>query len=249
MTWQAAAREQARAFLTSGRARLGDELISKLSAPFIGGIPPEWDSASKRILLVGQETFGWGGGADLSDPVEQLSAWVSSEDVDGLLRCFEDFDFGQEYKSTPLWAFHRRLAAAAAEHYRAVGWTNLVRVDTGPMNRSTRSSWANLTFEELDLVCDWQIDLFRAEFQAIAPEVVVFVTGPHYDYVIKKMFGDVHFARGSELLTEREFARVVAPSLPLKSFRTYHPAYLRRRRRTDIEAQVKLAIIDAERAV
>jgi hypothetical protein len=238
MSWPAAACEAANAFLENG-AGLESQLVTKLSAPFITAIAPEWQSARFRILMIGQETFGWGGGRDLNDPVELLPHWLAARDVDGLARCYEHFDFGEEYRSTPLWSFHRLLADTfEGGQYRKVAWSNLVRVDTGPMKERSRSAWDNLTNGEFEAICTWQRKLFHAELAALSPDAVVFVTSWRYDPAIRFMFSDAHLTETGRGLGVHELARVRADGLPDRSFRTYHPGYLRRARRNDLVKHV-----------
>lgn len=66
------------------------------------------------------------------------------------------------------------------------------------------------------------------EIKIINPDIVLFLTGPNYDYYIKNQLKGVEF-KTVENYGIRQFARVEYKSLPKNSFRIYHPVYLRRR--------------------
>jgi hypothetical protein len=56
--------------------------------------------------------------------------------------------------------------------------------------------------------------------------LVMFVTGPHYDDLLAAEFDDIELC---ELSVEEPVSQLYHPDLPFLSFRSYHPAFLRRR--------------------
>ena len=155
-------------------------------------------------MIVGQETNGWGEGVDRGqkpeDVVAELQAW------------YADFDLGRQYRATPFWAaahyVHERLNAGQPDS-RFV-WTNLVKLD----NRGRPSAPIEEAISRLNLSL--------LEIQTFSPEIVIFFTGPRYDGRLLATFPGAEI----EPLT-RTIAKVTHEMLPQRTFRTYHPRYLR----------------------
>jgi hypothetical protein len=196
--------------------------IPALSAPFVVAPAPTYDDATVRLLIVGQETFGWGEGIDQGQSpeelVEILSAWYRS------------FDLGTKYRSTPFWTaadqIYRSLNPNADG--RAFLWSNLVKMDSA-------KSRVSAGVEERVAA----LRLLQLEIATYRPEVVVFFTGPRYDQRLLASFpGSVLEPAGPFL------SRVIHPDLPERSYRTYHPRYLRMSRNwgvvTDLISRCKV---------
>jgi hypothetical protein len=71
--------------------------------------------------------------------------------------------------------------------------------------------------------------LLVTEIEILKPKVCIFFTGPHFDWRIRKIFPDVEFT-AIEGYSINQFSRLKHQELPVLSFRTYHPGYLRRSR-------------------
>lgn len=180
-----------------------------LSAPHLVDVHPRYFSMPTRLMVVGQETLGWG---EMIDPTAPAPFVVTS-----LRTCYREFDLGSHYRRSPFWVaanqvFHA-LNPDAIE--RAFIWSNLVKMD----NERKRPEPA------LEEVIS-EIPLLRCEISTWAPDVIVFFTGPRYDERLRRTFP------GAELnAVTKEIAEVMHPSLPRRTLRTYHPSYLRRSRR------------------
>jgi len=199
------------------------ETAPGLSAPFVVAPRSAYRRAAVRLLVVGQETFGWGEGIDKDQPAEQL--------VEILRDWYRSFDLGAHYRSTPFWsaADHVFRALNPAADSRAFLWSNLVKMD---FRRS------RLAPEIEERVAD--LRLLQLEIAEFSPEVVVFFTGPRYDERLKRSFPGARFEPAGSLLF-----RVIHPDLPPRSFRTYHPRYLRMSRHwsvlDDLISQCRIA--------
>jgi hypothetical protein len=86
------------------------------------------------------------------------------------------------------------------------------------------------TAEELDAILSLQRGLLTAEIRVLKPTAVIFFTGPDYDVALRDEFPELSM-RPLFDRTEREFARLSHPELPSETFRTYHPNFLRRRKK------------------
>ncbi len=179
----------------------------QMSAPQLVHPTDAYRQTRTRLMIVGQETLGWGD----NDSVPRDK---SVPDICAALRQgYRDFNLGGRYGHTPFWSASNRLFHAlnpeATE--RAFIWTNLVKIDDGGKRPSP------------DIVEQTAaLALLEAEVRAFEPQVVVFFTGPNYDALLQRTFRGVVLSHVAKSL-----ARVEHPALPVNSFRTYHPRYLR----------------------
>jgi hypothetical protein len=98
----------------------------------------------------------------------------------------------------------------------AILWSNLNKVDDngGPLSPDVEA-------EVLQ-----RFPVLPQEVRIATADVVVFFSGPRYDRLIELTFSGVRFEPVA--LPEPFLSRVIHPALPVLSFRTYHPNYLRR---------------------
>ncbi len=193
--------KELRAFYADTMAALMEISKSKdgVSGPLLLSVPENYEHTSVRLMIVGQQTYGW------------PHITVGLED---LLRAYREFDLGRRYTKSPFWQASHRLFSELnpVGPERAFLWSNLVKVD-----QYNRRPTPDLE-EQVS-----KIGLLTAELRLLKPDAVVFFTGPDYDGRLKETFPGVGY-RG---LTPEVFV-LKHSDLPLKSYRTYHPAYLRR---------------------
>ena len=72
-----------------------NESTPGLSAPFVVAPDANYRDAAVRLMIVGQETFGWGEGIDEGQSAEEL--------VEILRGWYRSFNLGAKYRSTPFW--------------------------------------------------------------------------------------------------------------------------------------------------
>jgi hypothetical protein len=184
------------AFPTFGEIAAGSE---KVSWPLLLEVPEGYSSVPVKLLVVGQETRGWGSGVP--------------RDVEEVVALYRAFELGRWYRATPFWqAVHRlhRLLNPDAPP-RAFLWSNLVKVS----QHKTRPS---PVVEEA--VC--RLGLLRAEIRITRPDAIVFFTGSSYDGRLRETFPGAALDRLSRFVS-----RVRHEELPWHSYRTSHPNYLR----------------------
>jgi len=168
-----------------------------VSGPLLMKVPEAYRCAGVRLLIVGQQTYGW------------PSVTVG---LDELLRTYVAFDLGSEYYSSPFWqASHQVFRAVNPDGPdRAFLWSNLVRVDQYGKRPSA---------EIEDVVSG--LGLLNREFQILKPDAAVFFTGPYYDERLRQTFPGVRYHD-----LDHDVVRLEHEELPAMSFRTYHPRYL-----------------------
>lgn len=75
------------------------------------------------------------------------------------------------------------------------------------------------------------LNILSKEIEITKPDVIIFLTGPNYDEKISCQFeGEMNFISINEEIPSRVLAKVIHPLLPKYTYRTYHPAYLKRKK-------------------
>ncbi len=209
---------------------LPTRLRRKASAPLLVSPRSGWTTSSTRILVIGQETNGWGGNGSSvgGSRLSSLDHFCLNESgVADMLRAYVSFDFASSYshRNSAFWRAFRLLESEVAHEGVLAMWTNLFKVDVGGSvvrgcNEKTRK-----------LLREAQAGVLAEEVRVLDPTVVVFFTGPTYDEEIGHAFGKPEFHSLWSDRPVREAAQLISPLLPRLSFRMYHPNYLQRSRR------------------
>ena len=186
--------------------------FSDLLGPDLVWADDEYLDAETRVAIIGQQIDGW----DYTYP-EFISDW----NVADAIKACREFDYGISYYSSPFWQFFHQVRTA--QHglnagQRTVLWTNLIKfVDAG----QNRILWKSYKDEAIEL----QKDILVTELRLTKPDVCIFVTGPDYDEILELYYPGIQFQALSSPV--REFAKLKHKDLPNRSYRCYHPKYLR----------------------
>lgn len=206
--------------------KLAEPLVGRCSAPILLSPPSNWFSAKTKLLLVGQETLGWGvaQGHRGEPAISRLSEFLAAPDgVGRLMSNYEEFAYGKNYhgNQSPFWRAFRLLQSGSGV---VQSWTNIFRFDV-----DAGSVMGSCSAEEVKTILAAQHGLLRLEIDQLAPDVVLFLSGPNYDSALRNEYPEIEFNSVAGR-TERQFARVRALGLPARSYRLYHPSYLNRSR-------------------
>ena len=172
--------------------------VGDLGGPLLIDVPDAYRNATAKLMVVGQQTYGWGHPKD---------------GIEGLLAEYRRFNVGQTYVRSPFW----QAAYKVYECLNPAGppggflWSNLVKVDVA-QKRPLRE------IEELISTTG----LLQHEIYITKPDVVVFFTGPWYDERLRATFPGVEYEQVNNFID-----RLSHDELPGKTFRSYHPNYLR----------------------
>jgi hypothetical protein len=177
-------------------------LEKDMAGPFLMSPNEKYPLQSHPLLIVGQETNGWDHYID---------------DLSKQMKVYENFNVGIKYYSSPFWNVTRKVEKALGNEPHSCAWTNISKfdVDGGRANGQVETAIATLD------------NLLLAEIEIIKPDVCIFFTGPSFDWRIKNIFPDVEFKNIPEY-SPRQLSQLQHPNLPILTFRSYHPNYLRR---------------------
>lgn len=172
--------------------------------PFLIVEPTDYRDKAVKVMICGQETQGWG---------NEFDACPESATVNAILRLYAGFVNGGGYNS-PYWQFINSLKRACPN----IGFVcnNIVKIGRkhGP---GCDDRINELTLKYFPVIPE--------ELNILKPDVILFLTGPNYDWRIRKTIGDFktrqvdHIKKFDEIIFDNS-------SLP-RAFRCYHPRYLR----------------------
>ena len=198
-----------------------------LSSPLLIEPSEAYFRQARKLMVIGQETNYW--------RTEYAPDRCAEVAVNNLLDTYWLFNHGEHYRST-FWQAVRELEGAIGVEPAAICWANLNRMDVDG-RRPPPAVEAKIA-ERFPVLPD--------EIATLAPDVVVFFSGPNYDDLLARVFPNPSFE--SDGAPVREFSRVKHPNLPKNTFRTYHPSYLRRRGKTAVIIDRIKAALNGESA-
>lgn len=170
-----------------------------MEGPFLIAPSENYWCAQTKVVFVGQETNGWSSEGDISSQMDTYS----------------HFNLGEAYYSSPFWNVIRKFETALTGSNFSSAWVNLHRYD----QEGGRPSLDNQRIlSELDF-------LLLEELKLLAPDVVIFFTGPNYDKRIAALM-EATFVPFRNF-PPRQLSEIRADKLKANMFRTYHPKYLR----------------------
>jgi hypothetical protein len=168
----------------------------------------EYEKAKTKILFVGQETNGWN---------ENLPP-INDDNILKTIEAYKNFELGMHNKTPFIQALWKLNKLVNKDENRSFLWTNINKFGVSGKGRAVESL---LEIEKRHFM------VFIDELKICKPDAVIFLCGYRYDSEIENKLGSTQFIKCSEY-PERYLSRVSNEYLPYNSYRTYHPAFLRR---------------------
>jgi hypothetical protein len=166
----------------------------------------EWINAEIRVMVFGQETRDWEDWPDKS--------------IEHLCDVYNRF-FNQNHgKNSHFWNGLNRFKSILNTKYpnKQIGyvWNNIIKV--GKCNEAGRppQSIYEVEREYFHVIPD--------EVKILNPNIILFLTGHHYDDVIRDNFGEITYS-AIHPYEKNHLAKILIPEVDF-TFRTYHPKYL-----------------------
>ncbi len=172
-----------------------------LEGPFLISPSEKYNISKKKIFIIGQQTNGW---------------CCNIDSVQNQMKCYDDFNLGESYYSTPFWnVFHKIEKTILNDNYCSA-WGNFNRYDF-EADRPTGEIENEIA--KLDY-------LLKDEIKVLKPDICFFLIGNSFDDRIKELFPSAVFDKVGDW-NINQLAKIKHVDLPVCSYRTYHPKYLR----------------------
>lgn len=200
----------------------------QISSPLFLSVSQAYETAKRRLLIVGQETHSWYG------MIEDLKG--TPNPVETMQLIYQKFDLGRSYHRSLFCRLTHQIQQQLAPSVPPDGfmWSNLFPCD----EKKTTP-----TREVADTLRGFRV--LPNEIAILCPHVVIFLTGPNYDYTIKDLFPSCKFDQLVSEISNRELARIGHKDLPPLTFRTYHPSNLAQQKKLHYLDMITKAIKDA----
>ncbi len=189
----------------------------KPANPLLLSVPDEdaYRSADIRVMLFGQETNEWFGefGSRLDSLMNTYEGFFGSQ-----IGVYE----GSRYPGS-FWNVLHEYANAIGDTtglYVQFMWNNLLKVGKATSEGKPCDEIIDAVLEDFNVI--------HQEIEILAPDIVIFFTGPNYDSIVDRVFPDTFYTRINSRWDTRQLSLLDSPALPALSFRTYHPNYLYR---------------------
>lgn len=212
------------------------EFQDSFGAPLLLSVTENYCQSKIRLIVFGQETAGWSWNKNLKADYPRFSQnWpyqdiasmgdfvLNSDAVEGLCWAYQEFDFGSRMptlRRTPFWQAFQEIRS-----WPDVGvmWSNIAISDYSAPGDDYSVLRAPKHIRET--LATQQAILRQGELSILEPHACLFFTGPRYDWLISSTLPGCEFKQCGDR-DVKGFARLTHPSLPTKSYRTYHPKYL-----------------------
>lgn len=190
---------------------------NKATNPFLISIPADYDSYKNRIMIFGQETNGW--------CMECGNNSEYSNSIDKSIETYREFYLdGRVYRSSsPFWNEFKRVRHEVLKEKNAlILWNNVNKI--GRIGVGNVQEINNIQFNYFKVI--------KEEIRAFKPNIMIFLTGPNYDFFIKNNIGEFNQKEIYDSIWEISFNDEFLK--PIKTFKTYHPRslYSQRKNRT-----------------
>lgn len=206
---------------TVKKLEVSEAAKEKLSAPLLLSASAAYeDNPGKRLLVVGQETHGWG---SFNPDFWNFKDFIAAENgFEGLLMAYSKFVGESRLGNTPFW---RGLQAVAGVKRKQeipgvpVLWSNLMAADF-----EGKSFIGKLSAPEQEAFIEFSKKKFLGEFEILKPKACALFTGPDYDFVVKRFLDLKELPAAENDVVSFEWNGC-------RFFRTYHPGYLQWQRK------------------
>lgn len=180
--------------------------INKVDAafPYLIYVPEQYEKSSIKVMFCGQETQSWNS-EEYKDPYKAS--------VDSVMHRYNVFVNNDGYNS-PYWNFQRRIK----NRNKNVGFVRNNIVKIGKLDEPGCDDY-------IDNLARQYFPVFKKELEILQPDLIIFLTGPKYDWRIKNTLGN--FSLKSLGDTDECFDELVYddPTIPM-SIRINHPRWL-----------------------
>ncbi|MGF7141473.1 hypothetical protein [Roseimarinus sediminis] len=177
----------------------------KATNPFLLTVPTDYESFQNKIMVFGQETNGWcgecGDGGAFSNNIDKSLGIYNSFYLDGGIR---------KYKG-PFWNEFKRIKREIEKRKNSVFvYNNINKI--GKLGRGNLDKINEIQFRKFNIIND--------EINLLKPDIIIFLTGPNYDFFIKKNIGAFEQTTISDSIFRIVFT---SKHQNIKCFKTYHP--------------------------
>ena len=202
---------------------LNKELKCGKLALLLPSVPRNYQKAKYKIMVIGQELNG--GYGIRSEPRITMLDNLRGQSFDSCGRSFFSFPAELCHAVNEIGG---KLNRKEIRSYFV--WSEIRKFSYHKKTNSENKAPRTQLNKEVQNLIDTKFNILEDEISIINPDIILFLTGPDYDFDIEKQLKGVEF-KTVENYKIGQFARVEHPVLEgRKAFRLYHPEYLLKRK-------------------
>lgn len=180
--------------------------VGKATNPFLISIPDDSDCYKNRIMIFGQETNGWcnecGNNSEYSNSIEKSIAIYREFYINGGIKSY----------SGPFWNEFKRIRNEIVNEKNALFlWNNINKI--GKIGKGNIKEINDIQFKYFQII--------KEEIRIFNPNIMILLTGPDYDFFIKKNIGEFYQTEISDCIWDVHFEDDMFKDI--KTLKTYHP--------------------------
>ncbi|MSN96568.1 hypothetical protein F1B92_05210 [Campylobacter sp. FMV-PI01] len=193
--------------------KFSNENLKNLCSDFSMPLLLDVTNLNTYIVVIGQEAVKWGN-------IDEFK----KQGVDFAMNFYLNFMDNKKGKwlRSPFWKYLKNLDENAV-------WNNIIKFDKGV-------STNKLDEDTIKNLIQFHKGILAKEIEILKPKVVVFFTGPNYDYLLNAVLETTSKELQVEIpnFNQRHFCKLNLANckgfenFKGKAFRTYHPRFLRR---------------------
>ena len=193
----------------------------KISAPLLLNIYPSYLNSDIKIMYVGKETNNWL--THSSIPIHKrgiVGVYNSATlDIPRLLNRYKkQIENPSSWKSNAFFRQYRNIQKQLlGEEIGNIIWNNLFKMSYDRGKGYSKTSLGHLELQKISK------KIFLKELEILSPDIIIFVTGPNYDKVIKDYFKDEY--ETVEIIIPRKLWKFKYKGITC--YRTVHPDSIR----------------------
>jgi hypothetical protein len=181
--------------------------------PFFLKLPDIFINSKNKIMIYGQETYGW---SDVNNDASNVYC-MGENNIDGILECYNRYFNNKDYKNnhSPFWNVFRLLNDYFNECGKEFGylWNNITKL--GLNGNGFPYNWYD------DIIKPYFNDLIVKELEIIKPDFLVFFTGTTRDFIIDDIFNKPE-RKDVAGFSQDDICEIKIPNIK-KALRTHHP--------------------------
>lgn len=188
----------------------------KATNPFLLKIPNNYEEFQNRIMVFGQEPYGW--------CVECGNRSAFSNKIDKSLEVYEMFYLKNGIKSSksPFWNEFKRICREVKKSKDSIFiWNNINKI--GRIGAGNLDAINKIQFKTFKVISE--------EIELLKPNIVVFLIGHGYDFFIRENLGSFNQEKISDSLYKLAFPNKFED---IKFLKTFHPNNLYRKNKNRI---------------
>ncbi len=194
----------------------------KPAHPLLIKVNDNYEKADIKVMIFGQETFGWHGeffnGKDINFLMDDYDCYLNNNT--------QDYFYKGRVKRKNKRTFWNRsnfkyFQEQLNQHFESKSveflWNNLSKIGKNGKGKQTN---------DIEALENKYFNVIKEELKILQPDVIIFVTGPTRDKLLKNKL-NIQLEQCSTQYKTRQLAKVIFNDVDkeILAFRTYHPRY------------------------